>query len=417
MYAPPPHLYSSVAVFLLSAAALSVPSGYSIGAILLVLMGVYALSSARYFKTQLSAKDWWLLLAISLFGLGGVFDALYHQAHGSNYDKAIRFLLAAVAFFALKKYPPRLSWLWAGLIIGSLSALATALWQTIGLDIDRAHGYTHPIQFGNLAMLMGFFCLAGLGWAFSLKNKTQAAAWAAALILGAVCAVLSSLLSGSRGGWVSVPFVLLILIKAYHRHFQWRTKLLASLVAVAALVGLYHTPQLNVQPRIYAAINDLQLYKAGDSHTSLGARFEMWQAALWLTKQKPVFGWGKDHMQTAMQDLAAQGKVDSVVGSFNHAHNEFLDIAAKRGLVGLITLILLYLIPIRLYIPYLTHTSLKIRALATAGLILPVAYIDFGLSQAFLSHNSGLMMYAFWTICFWNLLQHSLNNTQPYCNK
>ena len=53
---------------------------------------------------------------------------------------------------------------------GAIGACIFAIYQKFGLGLARPHGYTHPIQFGNLSMLLGVFCLAGLGWASTLKN-------------------------------------------------------------------------------------------------------------------------------------------------------------------------------------------------------------------------------------------------------
>lgn len=402
------YLVTSLAVFLLGAFYLALPSGYSVGAVFLLLIGLYSLRSLTYFRSQLSTQDLWILAALVIFGLNGIFDATYHQASGSSYDKASRFLLAIPVYFALRKYPPRLEWLWAGLIVGTWATFLLASWQVWGLGHARAEGHTHPIQFGNLSMLSGFFCLAGLGWATQLPTKAQRTRWFLLLLSGAALGLLSSLLSGSRGGWISIPFVALILIKAYHSFFSVRLKIGALLTALVVAVGLYSTPALNIQHRIHDAFHDIELYQQGRADTSLGARFEMWKAAVLMTKERPLLGWGKDQMQTTMQALADQGLVDPVIGDFNHAHNEILDTLAKRGLIGLLALALLYLIPIRLFASYLNHPSLATRSLATAGMILPVAYIDFGLSQTFLSHNSGIMVYAFWVLVFWSCLRNTI---------
>ena len=402
------YLLAGIAVFLLGAFHLALPSGYSVGAAVLLLMGLYSLRPLAYFKDRLSTQDLWILAALVIFGLNGIFDAVYHQASGSNYDKASRFLLAIPVYFALRKYPPRLEWLWAGLIVGALATFLLASWQVWGLNHARAQGHTHPIQFGNLSMLSGFFCLAGLGWATQLPTNKQRTQWFLFLLGGAALGLLSSLLSGSRGGWISIPFVALILIKAYHSFFSVRLKLGALFAAVILGFGLYQMPAFKIQQRVHAAFHDIELYQQGQTDTSLGARFEMWKAALYMAKERPILGWGKDQMQSTMQDLAAQGLADPVIGTFNHAHNEVLDTLAKRGVVGLMALALLYLIPIRLFASYLGHPCLATRSLATAGMILPVAYIDFGLSQTFLAHNSGIMVYGFWLLVFWACLRNTI---------
>tara|TARA_R110002072_G_scaffold77606_1_gene180813 strand:- start:1350 stop:1763 length:414 start_codon:yes stop_codon:yes gene_type:complete len=116
---------------------------------------------------------------------------------------------------------------------------------------------------------------------------------------------------------------------------------------------------------------------------------------------KPILGWGHNGYQQGMQSLAEAGVIDPGVVQYEHAHNEFVDTTAKRGALGLLALLVLYLLPLRLFMQQLHAPNLVLRSLAVAGALLPVTYIDFGLSQAFLTHNSGVMIYTFWLAVLW----------------
>src|SRR5690606_37301905 len=122
--------------------------------------------------------------------------------------------------------------------------------------------------------------------------------WIALLLAGAVGGVLGSLLSGSRGGWVGLPLVLLVLYRAYSEFISRRMKLVLPVVLVVAAGVLYQVPQLGVQQRVHAAFEDIPLFQQGDSDTSLGARFEVWKAASQLALMKPVFGWGGNSLRS-----------------------------------------------------------------------------------------------------------------------
>lgn len=71
------------------------------------------------------------------------------------------------------------------------------------------------------------------------------------------------------------------------------------------------------------------------------------------------------------------------------------------GMIGLGVLLALYLVPMSLFGRELHAPDLQQRSLAIAGVLLSVAYIDFGLSQSFLTHNSGVMMFAFLLAVLW----------------
>ncbi|UYF98738.1 O-antigen ligase family protein [Halomonas sp. GD1P12] len=389
--------YVSVCVFLMGALALVVPSGYSIGAALLLLASV-CLLSRRVGMATLTRQDRWLIAALCLYGLAvGVLSTIELGARG--FDRPSRFLLAVPVLLLVLRCPPRLSWLWSGLALGAIGSGSWALWQNLALDRARADGFVYVIQFGNLSMLMGVLCLAGLGWAFAQRRR---AFWLLLLLLGAFLGMLGSLLSGSRGGWIGLPFIAFVLYRGYGRGLSLKVKAAAVALMLAVVVIMYATPQTGVQQRVHAGINDVAQYiGGGERDTSLGLRFQMWRGAGLLIAERPVLGWGEQGYVDAMQALAERGVINPAAAGFDHAHNEFIDATAKRGVVGLAILLALYLVPMRLFVSGFSHADLRVRSLAVAGTLLPVAYIDFGLSQTFMAHNSGAMFYAFWLAVWW----------------
>ncbi len=218
--------YTSLAVFLFSAISLIVPSGYSLGAVML-LLGSPVLLIKRP-ALGLDRRDLAIMLAMAAYAVVGIAEAWWDGQGWSGVDKPIRFVLAIPAMLLVMVYPPRLSWLWSGLVIGAIGAGSWAGWQKLVVGVDRATGYTYVIQFGNLSMLLGILCLAGLGWAYAQRHRH---AWLTFLAIGALFGILGSLFSGSRGGWVGIPFILLVLYRGYGRHLPLRLK-----VAAAALV-------------------------------------------------------------------------------------------------------------------------------------------------------------------------------------
>tara|TARA_R110000796_G_scaffold200418_1_gene316430 strand:- start:43 stop:681 length:639 start_codon:yes stop_codon:yes gene_type:complete len=202
-----------MSVFLLSAIALIVPSGYSLGAVMLFLGSVVLL--VKQPVLGLKRQDWLVITALVAYASIGILEVWWDGQGSRGIDKPIRFILAVPAMLLIMAYPPRLSWLWSGLAIGAIAAGSWAGWQKLAEGVVRATGYTHVIQFGNLSMLMGVLCLAGLGWAAVQPHRKT---WGALLLVGAVAGILGSLFSGSRGGWVGLPIVLLVLYQGYGRH-------------------------------------------------------------------------------------------------------------------------------------------------------------------------------------------------------
>lgn len=404
-------LYTSLAVFLLCALSLVAPSGYSLGALMLV-MAVPGLVMLRR-KVTLHGADLAVMCVMFAYALVGVIWAFGLGSGLRDIDKPIRFAFAVLALMVVISYPPRLAWLWAGVSIGAIGAGSWAGWQKLVEGISRATGHTHTIQFGNISMLLGLMCLAGLGWAILQRHRLV---WLGLLILGSVLGVSGSIFSGSRGGWVGVPFMLLVLYRAYGRQMprNWRVGLQILVVMVCLMVIMI--PQTGVLARVLEAFSDIALYFSGENLvTSVGLRFEMWQGATQLIAERPLLGWGEQGYHTAMKELADGGAIHVDAARYGHAHNEFLDAFAKRGVIGLAVLLALYLVPLRLFVAQLRVSDLNQRSLAAAGTLLCVAYIDFGLSQTFLEHNSGVMMFSFLMAVLWGSLS-ALMNSQTFCS-
>ena len=384
----------------MGALVLTVNSGYTIGPWILLLASITLLWRRPVLNVQ--AEDKWLIAVLAGYSVLFIAQLLWEGASSRTFDRPSRFLFAVPVMLWILAYPPRLSWLWSGIASGAIFAGSLAMWQKWMLGFERAEGHTNVIQFGNISMVFGLFCIAGLGWAWV---QPQARRWLLLLAIGALLGALGSLLSGSRGGWIGLPFIFLVLYRAYGNlvSVKFRLVIVIGLVSFAALA--YYIPLTGVQARLAIALEDVQLYTSGENKwTSLGARFDMWRGALMLIAEKPLTGWGWDGYAIGMQSLVEQGKVIQYAAD-NHAHNEYLDNFARRGVLGILSLFILYLVPLRLFVRRLKSDNLELRALATAGAILPVAFMDFGLSQVFFGHSSGVMIYAFWLAVLWGTLR------------
>ncbi|MDR5907484.1 O-antigen ligase family protein [Franzmannia qiaohouensis] len=390
-------IYTSMAAFLLMAIALVVPSGYSLGAVMLLLGSVVLLGKRG--QLTLRRADLAIMAVFAAYALVVIAEAWWDGQGSRGMDRPARFLLAIPALLLVLAFPPRAGAIWAGLATGGILAGGWAGWQKLIEGVERASGYTYVIQFGNISMLSAILCAAGLGWALV---QPRARLWVALLALGIAGGVLGSLFSGTRGGWVGIPVVLWVLYRGYGRDLPGKWKSLALVAVLVVGTMAYAIPQTGVQSRVGQAVNDIQRYVNQENRTSsVGARFEMWKGAAHLIAEKPLLGWGENGYQLGMQQMADDDVIHPFITTFDHAHNEFIDATAKRGLLGLAVLLALYLVPMRLFARQLAAPDMQLRAFAVAGVLLPVAYFDFGLTQVFLAHNSGVMVYAFLLPVLW----------------
>ncbi len=391
------YLYTSVAAFLFSAIALVIPSGFSFGAVLL-LVGSAALPWKRV-KPKLKTADRVLIVVLAQYFVICVLANLIHHEIAREYDIPSRFVLVIPALLLLLAYPPNPAAIWGGLAVGAIAAGVFAGWQNLDMGINRADGFTNPIQFGNISLLLGVLCLAGLRWA---KSRYRAVFWTGLLLLGAELGILGSVLTGSRGSWISLPFCLFFLYRWYGDTLGKRR----AIIVLFAIVALFAIPNNGVKERLQQALAETTGYvNAGDAENSSGARLEMWRIGFMIFPQHPWLGWGKQGYMNKKEQLIEAGQASPIISKHTHLHNEYLDALVKRGLPGLASVLLLYLAPLLLFAREMKRAGPKARPYAVAGMLLVICYLGFGLTQAFLTHNNGVTMFAFLLAVFWASLR------------
>ncbi|CAG2133875.1 O-antigen ligase family protein [Cupriavidus numazuensis] len=389
--------YTSFATFIFFAISLVIPGGFSVGPVLL-LLGSFVLMRAQR-RVNLATPDYVVIAALAIYFFSSCLMNVFQVSPGREYDAPLRFLLAIPAIFLLLEYPPTPIAIWGGLATGAIGSGIFSAWQTLVLLHERAEGFTNPIQYGNISLLLGTLCLAGIDWA---RNQRHATAWMTALVTGAVCGILGSLFTGSRGSWLALPFCLAVLMFQYRRVWKaWHFAV--GLIAVLVAVMFYQAaPHNSVKKRIELAFTESSAYsKEHNARTSVGARLEMWRTGILLIKERPALGWGKQGYMNDVQRLIHEGKVDAVVGEHSHLHNEYLDAWVKRGILGLFAVLILYLAPLYLFAVRTRHVTEQAKPYAVAGIMLSLSYLIFGLTQAFLTHVNGVMLYAFTLAILW----------------
>lgn len=411
----------AMAAFTLPALALTVPSGYSYGALLLCVLGTIAWVRTPRLVGSAPALVW-LAVAVGALSALWAWDAAFAEPFRLNgLDRPIKFALIWLALPAVLWAPPPTQALRWGVWLGALGAAATALWQTQVGGMDRAWGHTNAIQFGNLALLLGVWSAV---WAGHAGRHLTWLPWAAA-----AAGLYATVASESRGGWwvalVLCPLALALVwltrrhqaprqsagpgrltsgVTSTHRT-GWAIRWARGLVLVAA-VGALGTQAPRLVERTQQAWQEVHLYlQTGESANSVGQRLAHWRLAWDMGWDAPLTGWGEQGYQQEKARRIDAGQAPPVLLIFQHAHNEWLDMWAKHGLLGLLALCAVYAVPGGVYARTLAQhrrtasrerpASAATAACAVCGLLMVLGYLGFGMTQVMFAHNSSSIMYVF----------------------
>lgn len=378
--------------FLFGTLCISVRSGYSITPIILAVLGLYFLLK-KYSKDILSFDSRILIYIFSAYFVIQGISILWDGGQIKELDRPSRALMAILILITALRYPPRFLWLMNGFAIGAIGAGLHAIWDRKVAGLERAFEWMMPIQGGDISMSLGIISLCALMWAIKKSKKIYILLYSIATLMG----IYGSILSQSRGGWILFPVILLITYQLFKPWINKKSKisLILGLISLAIFCSL---PQTGITKRFLDAKNDITAYMSGDvkADNSVGLRFEFWKSAIISFSEKPIFGWGNHGVRESQTKQYQSAVISKAAYEFNgHAHNQFLDEMAKRGLIGLITLIAFFYIPLLLFKKRLhVDVSDQDRVTAACGILLIFSTIDYCLSQAFFNHNSGIVFYS-----------------------
>lgn len=400
-------------LFPLSSTVLPVISGAMITLIVLssILLYLFPFKGVRHYNHEERLFYFSVSFIVVVAVLATAFSGMDYTGM-KKLGKFVYLLMVIPVYFYFRTVRVNPAWVWYGLTAGAVISMLVGLYE-VSYELfkpgypGRAKGATHPIIFGDLALLMGVMSLAGWKW------FRQQAHWQVILPVIAVCSgVLASILSQSRGGWVAIPFLLLILFKFIRIKFSPLKILLSVFVIVVSLISLYHIPQTGLKNKTSITISNIQKYIDADEKyiagaTSVTSRFEMWKASWGVFLDNPVLGVGWGNYQDYVKEQVTQGKRNLLPnhfdpGDFDHPHNQFVSVMVSGGIFALVAIIMLFFIPARIF--YKTcqsqERSLDAQQMALAGLLLMVGFAIFNLSESFLERSRTVTFFIFYLAVF-----------------
>lgn len=338
-----------------------------------------------------------LIFAVTLFFLIALLSYLFSDLSYLGWKKlwrAFRFLLLIPVYFAVRRMPACSGNWWGGLCTGSLLAGAWALLAAIfGADVERLQvsAITDPVIFGDIALAMAFMSLGAIP-----HYRSRHPALALFPIIAFFMGLTASFLSGVRGAWLAFPALTIVMFVLIARRMTWPQRLLALGFILALFGGVYAVPATGVAAQLHDTFAELGLiWKGQVPNGAIGMRFGLWNIAIETFLAHPVFGAGLGSFSDAVGQAVARGQAPAGFLDLPNPMNEYLSVLASRGLVGLVGLLLLFGVPFKQFVWGVMHKDRYLRRLGYAGIILIVAYLHFGISEAIFDRNMPIVFYAY----------------------
>ncbi len=332
---------------------------------LFILTLIFALTHWKQMKTEFNDRPSQLIiLTLASPFLAILFSQLLRSEININaYDGPLRFLLAALIFLYLKY--KQIDFLKVFQYIAPISLLIAvgAIFyhpETSGYWNGRfATYFVDPLTFGTYALLIGFTSL------FQINPQRIISPLNFLKYIGFASGLFLSLGSGSRGGWISIP-VLLVLWLYLNRHYK---KMIINIVILLVITVLLNV-QLNnsLLHRVESIPQEIYNWLSNSENKELGSggiRLSMWKLSLALFLENSLYGYG-DVINYIR--LLNEPRFSSIVGPnalhslINGPHNEIFAQSLRSGIFGLIAGISLFFIPMGIFAQRLRKNSQNMAA-------------------------------------------------------
>ena len=403
-------LFINTSIFCFFTLLLVFPKGYNYGSTALLVVSVLFVFYSMYKKfkiTEIIKQNNPIFFVVSLYFLIALFFIILHGDKFKLIDNPLRaFLFLSVIIFVIYT-KIKFDVLLYSIPLGAFIAGLVALYQYYILHLPAAFNEQMKIQSGDIAMSLGLFSFIIALYLFDIKKTRFALVTAIAGLFG----VLASVLSFARGGWVGVPLIFVFVLYMYRNMIS--KKLLSAVVLSILVGGISLSSNEQFVGRILDVKNNLSHYSQNSKDGSIGARLDMWKMGVYAFIEHPISGWSLKALDEYKKSLADKGIVSREFTVYSHLHNQFIDELAKKGILGGVAILGIFLVPLCSFYrkQKKSPNNKKIKLLTTLGIVHVLSTMSYCLTQAFLTHNSGNIFYFFSLVLFWSFMQKSISDS------
>lgn len=241
---------TSLLVVLFPTATLFVNRGdsYTLGLLSLIGILVWLRYRARSFLNRYSTMLW--IVFVLFFAVAVLSYVIGYQTEdGFHYlGRDLRFLFIAPVYLAFRRYSPTAKTVFIGLALGALISGVLALLQFLHAHVPIRVAATTDLSiiFGDLSTTMVLCTVAGFGLLAAPRRG-----WTLILLILSIAGgVAATLLSGTRGAWISLLLLLLALPTRFGGFLRGRYVVLITAVVLAAFCLSYLVPRTATQSRL-----------------------------------------------------------------------------------------------------------------------------------------------------------------------
>ncbi|WP_231370711.1 O-antigen ligase [Thioalkalivibrio sp. AKL7] len=274
---------------------------------------------------------WPWILGLMAYGGSSIALGLLHGTPIDELGKPLRFLLGVLVFLHLARTGFSPAAFWWGVGLGAAVAGVLAINEVVTEGAKRATLGFNPVPLGLLLSTLGTLALYRAATHPRLPGVMAFFVFSGLAFSGTVA-------SGTRGAWLIWVVGATLIALFWLRRSTIRTSL-KWIPLVILLLGATGIIWSTGHDRIDHSLDEIRLIQAGELHSSLGTRIQMWHTGTELGVRNPLTGLGSDRTDiynAAKAILDAHGYEPRIITEFTHFHNQYIESFATFGLPGLL---------------------------------------------------------------------------------
>jgi O-antigen ligase len=385
-------------IFMFPVTFLTVRHGVHVSLFALLLIAAYQLWRAGIKNIQFDyPRDFFILLIFSGLLLSVLISQIFRGAiHPAAFDGPSRILFAGIVFIFLVQLNIQL----IRVLSVAIPLGLICVFLSVQLNPEAYWGeryatyFVDPNTLGSQTFILGLLSLLMISW--SGKKSTLLIALQ---VLGGLLGLYVSIGSGSRGGWLTAPFILLLILllrlgDVSHADQSQKQKMWLQTIAVCIsiffvfLMGFYFSE--NLSTRIISGYFEVLNWFTGvNLDGSAGIRLSMWKFGFQFANESLLFGYGEEkNMMQVLQNsplniVANQTAINTM--AVTGPHSDILSKLLSAGLFGLGAYLSLLLVPFFIFWKYRNALDLNVKQAARIGLFYITGIFIAGLSNEQLS--------------------------------
>ena len=302
------------------------------------------------------------------------------------FQEPSRFLLVLPIFLMVRRVGLSKQAIMWGVLAGAIVAGSYGIYQKQVLGFGRAAGGTSGLiaAFGDISLILGVMCVA-LIQPYWRNSK----GWLLIAFLGLSLGVVGSLMSGTKGCWISMPILCWLVVDLLEKPtYLKRFIVLISFVLLAVIVW-YYVPFIEQRMSVIVPAIDEYFVNGKVLDGSAGIRLALWHAATLIFIDNPLFGTGPGTYYIEKLEYINAGLIPSEAAGFTGPHSQLFESLFESGIFGPI---MVYSI----YFSFIWHCRKHFnqnKALSSAGVLMAAGFIDFGMVEVIWDINNAGVFY------------------------